>query len=269
MPTLIDVFFDARPNDRVRAFVLARMSWDPLQPTAATNLTSSSTNMGTAGTSSVSPLFGSPTNSPHVLLDQMWLRFDIAHRVFVTAGSQHVRWGTARFWTPTDFLHMRRATRSTVRRAHRYHDGEGARAMESQAWNFYAYGITEGDNGQPSLKTPAGALRAELVFDALELGLGVFGKPNTRAKFAADLSMGIGDFDVYGELAVVDARDTDRVRYSGSQASLNGSDAFTGGINDGNLTPQQQAQLNALLQEAADQLYPVYRVRACLCGVSQ
>jgi hypothetical protein len=262
MPTLIDAFFDARPNDRVRGFALARVSWDPLQPAAALNVTSSSTNMGTAGTSSVSPLFGSPTNSPHVLLDQMWLRFDIAHRVFVTAGRQHVRWGTGRFWTPADFLHLRKRnpldvfdvrTGTTMVKVHV--------PIESKAWNFYAYGITEGENGQPSLKTPAGALRAELVFDALELSLGVFGKPNSRAKFEADLSMGLGDFDVYGELAVVDARDTDRVRYSGSQASLNGASELTGGINDGNLTPQQQAQLNALLQEAADQLYPVYRVR--------
>ena len=36
----------------------------------------------------------------------MWIRFDIAQRVFVTAGKQHVRWGTGRFWQPTDYLHL-------------------------------------------------------------------------------------------------------------------------------------------------------------------
>ncbi len=36
----------------------------------------------------------------------MWLNFDILHTAFVTAGKQHVRWGTARFWAPTDYLHL-------------------------------------------------------------------------------------------------------------------------------------------------------------------
>ena len=39
-------------------------------------------------------------------------------RVFVTAGKQHVRWGTGRFWQPTDYLHPRQAQPARrVRRA--------------------------------------------------------------------------------------------------------------------------------------------------------
>ncbi len=40
-PALLDVYMDARPNDRVRAFVLGRMSYDPtLPPNGTTSATS-------------------------------------------------------------------------------------------------------------------------------------------------------------------------------------------------------------------------------------
>lgn len=222
-PTLMDVFFDARPNDRVRAFALGRMTFDPLQPPVASAISDTQTmNMtGTAGSSSLAPNVTGQTNSPRLALDQFWLRFDIAHTVFVTAGRQHVRWGTGRIWAPTDFLHMRRRnpldvfdvrTGTTVLKVHL--------PIEARAWNFYGYLVTEGQDGVPTFKTPAGALRAELVFDQLEIGLGVFGRAKSRAKFAADISAGIGDFDVYGEVAVVDARENDRVRFAGYEPVL-------------------------------------------------
>ena len=222
-PTLMDVFFDARPNDRVRAFALGRMTFDPLQPAVASAISEAqSMNMtGTAGSSSLAPNVTGQTSSPRVALDQFWLRFDIAHRVFVTAGRQHVRWGTGRIWARTDFLHMRRRnpldvfdvrTGTTMLKLHL--------PIEEQAWNFYGYLVTEGQDGVPTFKTPAGALRAELVFGQLEIGLGVFGRAKSRAKFAADISAGIGDIDFYGEVAVVDARESDRVDFAGYPAVL-------------------------------------------------
>ena len=60
------------------------------------------------GTGRSRRLFRPGNSGPHTLLCQMWLRFDIARTVCVTVGKQHSRWGTARFWTPTDFLHIRR-----------------------------------------------------------------------------------------------------------------------------------------------------------------
>ena len=81
---------------------------------------------------------------PRVVLDQMWLRFDIKHTVFVTAGRQHVKWGTARVWQPTDFLHVVKRNPLDV------FDARTGSSMlklhvpwEERGWNFYAYGMTE------------------------------------------------------------------------------------------------------------------------------
>jgi hypothetical protein len=142
LPTLLDVFFDARPNERVRGFVLGRMSYDPMLPpssAAAANFGASTSATGTSGSASLSSVYATRTSAPRVLLDQLWLRFDIARILFITAGRQHVRWGTARFWTPTDFLHLRRRDPLAV------FDARGGTTMlkvhlpiESNSWNFYA-----------------------------------------------------------------------------------------------------------------------------------
>ena len=50
----------------------------------------------------------SRTSGNRVLLDQAWLRFDLGRTLFITAGKQHVKWGTSRFWNPTDFLQRKR-----------------------------------------------------------------------------------------------------------------------------------------------------------------
>jgi hypothetical protein len=195
---------------------IGRMTYDPMLPNSASSLAnvSAGTVGGTAGSPSLSSLFSQQSSAPHVLLDQLWLRFDVAHALFVTAGKQHVRWGTARFWTPADFLHVRRRnpldvfdarTGTTMLKVHL--------PVESKAWNFYGYAVTEGQSGAPTLSTLAGAARAEFVLDSTELGLGILGRPHSPAKFAADLSTGIGDVDVYGELGVLDGRESDRVRF--------------------------------------------------------
>lgn len=255
-PTLLDVFFDARPNDRVRGFVRGRMSYDPLLPADSTGLSSASLlgNSQTAGSTSISPLFTGATSTPNALLDQLWLRFDISHRLFVTVGKQHVRWGTARFWTPADYLHLRRRnpldvfdvrTGTNMVKVHL--------PIEELNWNFYAYGILENVGGRPSLSTPAGALRAEFVLGELELGLGVYSRARSRAKLAADVSFGLGDIDFYGELALRDGREIDRVRYV-PDAMLPAPPNFDG-------VPPEIAQQLALarIQAEVDAIYPVYR----------
>jgi hypothetical protein len=261
MPTLLDVFFDARPNDRVRGFVLGRMSYDPTLPppgSNASNVGDPLTNGGTSGSASLSSLFTPGTNAPRVVLDQLWLRFDVAHTLFVTAGKQHVRWGTARFWTPTDYLHLRRRnpldvfdarTGTTMVKVHL--------PIESNSWNFYAYGVTEGQTGTPTLASLAGAARAEFVLDSTELGLGVFGRPHSRAKLAADVSTGLGDFDLYGELAVLDNRDSDRVRFE-PNATIPIPAGWTTLADFLNATAEEQA---LALRGTVDALYPKYQRR--------
>jgi hypothetical protein len=254
MPTLLDVFLDARPNDRVRGFALGRMTYDPILPSSAGSvaLVPQSSTGGPAGSASLSSLVLTQTNAPHVLLDQLWLRFDIAHELYVTAGRQHVRWGTAHFWMPTDFLHLRKRNPLDVFDARTGTNMVKVHLpIESKAWNFYAYGIAEGQDGKPTLSSLAGAVRAEFVLGANELGLGVFGRQHSNAKFAADLSTGIGDVDLYGEVAVIDAGGSDRVGYE--------PDAMlpVPGTPPSWQSPDEAKQ--ALAQQTVDALYPVYR----------
>jgi len=150
VPTLLDGYMDARPNERVRGFMLARLAYDPMVP-------------DTAGTPTATSPFGSPAQLS-LSLDQLWLRFDVARAVYVTVGRQHVKWGPAHFWNPTDFLHNVRRdplapfdTRvgSTMLKVHI--------PWEKLGWNFYAVGLFEDAIVDGTLGNVGGGLRAEVV----------------------------------------------------------------------------------------------------------
>ena len=251
-PSLLDVYLDARPNDRVRGFALGRMVFDPTLPASASDSQSIgavSATGGTSGSQSLSSLFAQPTRGPTATLDQLWLRFDIAHTVFVTAGKQHVRWGTGHFWAPTDFLHLRprnpldvfdARTGTTMLKLHL--------PIESQAWNFYGYLLTESTTSTPTLGKVAAAGRAEFVLGPAELGLGTLAQRSVKPKFAADLSFGIGDFDVYGELGLRSGNEIDRVRYDSSAMPATA-----------NTPAASEDEARAVLEQVVDAYYPVYR----------
>jgi len=214
LPTLVDVYLDARPTDQLRAFVLGRMTYDPFF----------STTVG------ATPLPGIPAtttaSNPAVLLDQAWLSFDIARSVFVTVGRQHVKWGVARFFSPTDFL------ASQPRDPLALFDARLGVTMarlqipwESAGWNFTAVALFEptqnvggsysgsgsvanpgGSGVNPAdtgalLRDVGGAARAEFSFKNGAVGIDGLVQRNRAARAGADVTMSIGDFDVYGEVA--------------------------------------------------------------------
>ncbi|MFP2934815.1 hypothetical protein ACLESO_58860, partial [Pyxidicoccus sp. 3LG] len=122
-PTLVDGYFDARPTDRLRGFVVGRLTYDPTRATQTGD--------------------GVPPN-PRVLLDQAWLRFDLERTVFFTVGKQHVKWGTGQVWNPTDFLSPQRRdplafvdlrTGVSMLKVHV--------PWEARGWNFYAIGVLD------------------------------------------------------------------------------------------------------------------------------
>jgi hypothetical protein len=255
-PALLDVFMDARPNERVRAFALGRMSYDP---TLAPNGTTSTTTLsgGSAqGSDSLSSISGQQTRGPNAVLDQLWLRFDLLHTVFVTAGKQHVRWGTARFWTPTDYLHLQARnpllpfdarTGTTMLKLHM--------PWEARGWNFYAYALPESATTTSTTGDIAGAARAEIVLGTFEAGAGVFGRRNSKAKFAADFSAGIWDLDFYGEAALRNASDVSRVSYI-SQADLSKAQAD---VVSKVATSISSGDLSTVLPTAVEDFYPTTR----------
>ena len=214
-PALVDGYFDARPNDRVRGFVLGRLLFDPTLPTLPTSAASGGvmTGGGMTGAPSVPLLSGfQATRGPSVVLDQLWMRFDIKRTVFVTAGRQHVKWGTARFWTPTDFLHpVRRNPVAAFDARPGFTMVKLHLPWEERGWNFYGFGLVEGvraldpRTGRPvegsdavsTLGQIGGALRAEVVLGTSEWGLGGVFYRDQKPRFGGDVSFGVGDFDLY------------------------------------------------------------------------
>jgi hypothetical protein len=172
-------------------------------------------------------------SNPAVELDQAWLSFDIAHAVFVTAGRQHVKWGVARFFSPTDFL------ASQPRDPFAVFDARLGVTMlraqvpwEKMGWNFTAVALFEPTqnvggsySGSGSVQNPGGsgvnpaasgtelrdiggALRAEFAFKNGAFGIDGLAQRNRKSRLGADLTMSLGDFDIYGEAAVKDGLDT-------------------------------------------------------------
>jgi hypothetical protein len=235
-PNLLDVYLDTRPNDRVRGFVLGRMSYDPTVPS------SGSSSQGGAGIVG----FGTSTgDNPGGTLDQLWVNFDVSHRVFVTAGRQHVKWGVGKFWNPTDYLHpVKRDPLATF-------DARSGTTLlklhvpwEKRGWNLYGLGIFEdlsGDTAQTAnrLGRIGGGARAELVFGSAELGLDLVAQDGHHPRYGADLSAGVGDFDLYAEAALRSGGDGPRWKRNGPPPALPYAELLGWG-RDGSskLTPQ-------------------------------
>jgi len=181
-PTLLDLYLDARPNDRLRAFARGRLRWDPTVITGATDWT------------------GSPQESVETMLDELWLKFDLGRTVFVTLGQAHVRWGATRIWNPVDVINTQRKEPLTP-----FDERTGIPLLklhlpiESLGWNFMALALLDEVDTFDDI---GAALRAEFVFSTVELGVtGAFRK--TRDPRAGlDLSAGVGDIDVGGEFGV-------------------------------------------------------------------
>lgn len=232
-PTLVDAYFDGRPSDRLRGMIVARMSYDPTigatQPTLIPGVQTAA-----------------PPN-PSIGLDQLWLRFDIARVVFVTAGRQHIRWGTGRVWAPTDFLTPQRRDPLAP-----FDARLGASMLklhipwEEHNWNFYAIGMfdsafanaqtttdtSSGSNGigananTPSVTTTSfdstnilgslgAAFRAEVLLGNTEFGIDAVLQRGRNARFGLDASAPVGPFDVYIDVAEYQGFNQPLIRFTG------------------------------------------------------
>jgi hypothetical protein len=138
-----------------------------------------------------------------VVLDQAWIRFDVARTVFVAAGKQQVTWGVARFWNPTDFLHFRRRDPLSV---FDQRQGEWMLKLhvpwEKAGWNFYGFALFSGYEVADQLGKIGGALRAEVVLGTLELAAELVARSGTLPRLGLDVSYGIWEIDLYGEASL-------------------------------------------------------------------
>jgi hypothetical protein len=202
-PSLLDLYLDARPNDRVRAYALGRLVYLPSGSSGGLAA------LGVPGTGSGATAGATSRGS----LDQLWINFDVGRTVFVTAGKQHVKWGTGRFWNPTDYLHPTRRDPLT-----QFDDRGGVMMVkahlpwEKRGWNLYGVALLEDVAGglQPdgSMRTVStlgqvgGGARAEVVLGGLELAVDGVAQRGHAPRFGVDGSFPLGDLDLRFEVAL-------------------------------------------------------------------
>lgn len=196
MPNLVDLYLDARPEDRVRGFVSGRLTFDPTVDEDTTNL------------------FGQTTESTRVTLDQLWLKTDIAHRVFLTLGQERIKWGSGRLWNPTDFLNARQRDPLAL-----FDERTGVPMLKVhipiESWNLYVIGLL-GQAGR--LDALGAATRLEMAFEATEIAVSAVAGKDRKTSFGLDLSTALGDFDITAEVSLTDEHDS--LRYLGDCCSF-------------------------------------------------
>lgn len=163
-PSLLDLFMDARPDPRVRAYARARLNYDLTLPDVAQN------TMTQDLVSSVPNLLGLRNQSATSMqLDQLWVKFDLAQSLFLTIGRQRIRWGSNRFFNPTDFLNAAQINPIALFDARLGVDLIKLHMpLERLGWNLYMIAIL----GQATtLEDIGSAIRAELLIMNAELAL--------------------------------------------------------------------------------------------------
>lgn len=182
LPSLVELYLDGRPTDRIRGFVRGRLGWDPTLSDGATDL------------------LGQEVDEVSVLLDELWLKFDIERVVYLTIGQQKVRWGTTRLWNPVDVINL---TRRAPLDLFDLRTGVPAVKLhfpvESLGWNFYVLGMMD---DVTSIEKAGVAARAEFVFSTVEMGLTGAYRKGVDPKVGLDFSAGVWDVDVMGEVSV-------------------------------------------------------------------
>lgn len=185
-PSLLDLYADARPSSRVRAYAEARLDYDF---TAAEG----------EGELPVDSAFGFVRPRQQLRLDQLWLKLDVGRTAFLTLGKQRIRWGSGRFWNPTDFLNQ------TVRDPLDVFDRRlGVNLvkvhfpLEALASNLYLIGDLEDVHGPDDVGLAA---RAEAAFWTTEVSASASVRRGEPLRFGADISSGVWLLDLRAEAA--------------------------------------------------------------------
>jgi len=193
MPNLVDLYLDARPVDRLRAYVRGRLLFDPTIDADGTDF------------------FGNPAEPLRVILDQLWLKTDVSRIMYVTVGAQRIRWGESRLWNPTDFLNRNRLDplaffdiRTGVNMLKLHFP------IEELDWNIYLVGLLDGVS---QWDRAGGAARVEMTIGPTEWSVSFAAGHNMATSIGVGVSAPIWDFDFNAEFAISNER---RTKYTGA-----------------------------------------------------
>lgn len=182
-PHTLSIYLDSQLKKGTRFFFKGHMVYDPAIDESILN-----------------PLTGVTLKRTESQIEELKLQFQINHKVFVTAGTQKIKWGTGHFWNPTDFLNSeaRDFFKSEDQRS-----GLGLLKFHIPYGNHNFYLIENFEKTNTNRSIGSGA-RAEIAFDKAEVSLTRYQRKGISSLSGADLSIGIGDFDVVAEAAASD-----------------------------------------------------------------
>jgi len=213
-PNLLDVYLDARPSERVRAFAEVRAQYNPTLEGGRAALPDYCAESAQpdaqapadcqAGRDALRRVLApSPTS---YALNQLWLKFDWAQRVYVTVGKQPVQWGAGQIWNPTDFVNRtKRDPLTTVDLRSGVTLVKLHAPFEAATSNLYALAILDEAD---TLGDVGGALRGEVALSRAEFTLSVAGRKGRPLLIGGDASLGLGPLDVFAEAAVAHGHHT-------------------------------------------------------------
>jgi hypothetical protein len=221
-PNLFDLYIDARPNERLRTYARGRLLYDYTQPAQTTLTDDTAQGMGDVPSNTLLAPGVATNQRLRAQLDQLWVKFDLGRKVYVTVGRQRIRWGSGRFWNPTDFLNNTQINPIAL-----FDQRLGVDLLklhvplERLGWNFYAIGML-GDAQNP--RDLGAALRGEFLLGKGELALSFVArkqrqqgptplepiyapedswpKEGVPLRFGVDLSRGLGPFEMRLEAAL-------------------------------------------------------------------
>jgi hypothetical protein len=194
-PNTLWLYLDSRLRNDIRGYVKAKAVFDP-----------------TADGQTTSPLTGAKNVQNQSDLEEMKVLFNVKKDVFFTLGKQKIKWGSGRFWNPTDVL-------NATKRDFLYADDRrsGVTLVKTHlpvgAANLY---LVNSLDGAAKLGKVGNAVRAEVPIASSEIALTAANRPGGHSVWGADVSAGIWDFDVYSELAY--AKAPNQIYYNASGA---------------------------------------------------
>ncbi len=173
-PSFADLYLDARLSEQVRFFSRVHLRHD------------STIDEGKST----------------VALDQLWLKFNIKRTASFTIGRQRIKWGTGRFWNPTDFLNT--DTLDALRVAI-FDERLGLSLAklhipaESIGANFYIIASLDKSNTAERI---GGALRADFLLRQTEVGATMAARRENPLRMGLDASGALGPFYLRAEAAL-------------------------------------------------------------------
>ena len=178
---LLFLYLDSRSSEDTRVFARASL----LSPLGSSDERSSS--------------IGGLAQRRPARLEQLWLKTNYKHTVFLTLGLQPIRWGVGRIWNPSDFLNDRQRDPVAV-----FDDRPGVPGLKLhfpvERFRQNLYLIIRQAQGQ-KISALRYALRFEQLIGQAEWTASMDWGFHQSLKLATDLSFALGPIDVRTELS--------------------------------------------------------------------